>query len=57
MPPTTGSSNTWASSTTPTEVTVVTSDRGLRGRAHELGATVTGAGSLLARLDELTDST
>jgi predicted RNA-binding protein with PIN domain len=41
----------------PTEVTVVTSDRGLRARAHELGATVTGAGSLLARLDRLRDPT
>jgi predicted RNA-binding protein with PIN domain len=41
----------------PTEVTVVTSDRGLRVRALEIGATVTGAGSLLARLDRLTGST
>jgi predicted RNA-binding protein with PIN domain len=38
-------------------VTVVTSDRGLRARAEELGASVTGAGSLLARLDRLTDPT
>jgi predicted RNA-binding protein with PIN domain len=41
----------------PAEVSVVTSDRGLRARAHALGATVTGAGSLLARLDRLTDPT
>jgi predicted RNA-binding protein with PIN domain len=39
-----------------TDVTVVTSDRGLRARAHELGATVVGAASLLADLDLLTDS-
>jgi predicted RNA-binding protein with PIN domain len=39
-----------------TDVTVVTSDRGLRARAHELGATVVGAASLLADLDHLTDS-
>ena len=39
-----------------TDVTVVTSDRGLRARAHELGATVVGATSLLADLDHLTDS-
>jgi predicted RNA-binding protein with PIN domain len=41
----------------PVEVTVVTSDRGLGARAGELGATVTGAGRLLDRLDRLTDST
>jgi predicted RNA-binding protein with PIN domain len=40
----------------PGDVTVVTSDRGLRARAHELGATVVGAASLLADLDHLTDS-
>jgi predicted RNA-binding protein with PIN domain len=39
-----------------TDITVVTSDRGLRARAHELGATVVGAASLLADLDHLTDS-
>jgi predicted RNA-binding protein with PIN domain len=40
----------------PVSVSVVTSDRSLRARAHELGATVTGAASLLDRLDRLTDS-
>jgi predicted RNA-binding protein with PIN domain len=40
----------------PGDVTVVTSDRGLRARVHELGATVVGATSLLADLDHLTDS-
>ncbi|MGH9150796.1 MAG: NYN domain-containing protein, partial [Acidimicrobiales bacterium] len=34
-------------------VEVVTSDRELAGRARALGATVTGAGALLARLDQL----
>jgi hypothetical protein len=32
---------------------VVTSDRGLAARGRAAGATVEGAGSLLARLDEL----
>ncbi len=41
----------------PAAVSVVTSDRGLRARARELGATVTGAGSLLDRLDRLRDPT
>jgi predicted RNA-binding protein with PIN domain len=40
----------------PANVSVVTSDRGLRARAHELGATVTGAAGLLDRLDHLPDS-
>jgi predicted RNA-binding protein with PIN domain len=40
----------------PGDVTVVTSDRGLRARVHELGAPVVGAASLLADLDQLTDS-
>lgn len=40
----------------PGDVTVVTSDRGLRARVHELGAPVVGATSLLADLDQLTDS-
>jgi predicted RNA-binding protein with PIN domain len=35
----------------PAEVHVVTSDRALAQRARDLGATVTGAGSLLERLD------
>lgn len=38
-------------------VSVVTSDRGLRDRAQALGATVTGAGTLLERLDRLGDPT
>lgn len=38
------------------DVSVVTSDRGLRTRAQQLGVPVTGAGSLLERLDRLTDS-
>jgi predicted RNA-binding protein with PIN domain len=38
------------------DVSVVTSDRGLRARARELGATVVGAGSLLGQLDRLTES-
>jgi predicted RNA-binding protein with PIN domain len=38
------------------EVSVVTSDRGLRARVHQLGATVTGAGRLLERLDHLSES-
>jgi nicotinic acid mononucleotide adenylyltransferase/predicted RNA-binding protein with PIN domain len=37
----------------PTSLVVVTSDRGLADRVRTLGATVEGAGSLLARLDEL----
>jgi predicted RNA-binding protein with PIN domain len=40
----------------PGDVTVVTSDRGLRARVHELGAPVVGATSLLADLDQLTGS-
>ena len=40
----------------PAGVTVVTSDRGLRARVQELGAPVVGATSLLADLDQLTDS-
>lgn len=39
------------------DVSVVTSDRGLRTRARQLGAAVTAAGSLLDRLDHLTGST
>jgi len=35
------------------DVTVVTSDRGLAGRAEQLGASVHGAKSLLERLDTL----
>ena len=37
------------------DVTVVTSDRDLRARARELGATVTGAGGFLTRLDAAGD--
>ncbi len=35
------------------DVTVVTSDRDLRRRVGDLGATVVGAGSLLQRLDQV----
>ena len=35
------------------DVTVVTSDRDLRRRVGDLGATVVGAGSLLERLDQV----
>lgn len=38
------------------DVSVITSDRGLRTRVHQLGGSVTGAGSLLERLDRLDDS-
>jgi predicted RNA-binding protein with PIN domain len=41
----------------PGDVTVVTSDRGLRTRVRELDATVVGTGNLLAQLDQLTGST
>jgi predicted RNA-binding protein with PIN domain len=41
----------------PGDVVVVTSDRGLRTRVRGLDATVVGAGSLLARLDDRTDTT
>jgi len=41
----------------PGDVTVVTSDRGLRTRVRELEATVVGAGNLLAQLDQVTGST
>ena len=37
----------------PVSLTVVTSDRGLADRVRALGATVVGAGTLLAELDEL----
>lgn len=37
----------------PESLIIVTSDRGLAARVRELGATVEGAGSLLAELDEL----
>lgn len=39
----------------PSSACVVTSDRGLVRRVARLGATVRGAGGLLARLDELAD--
>jgi predicted RNA-binding protein with PIN domain len=35
------------------DVIVVTSDRDLRRRVEDLGATVTGAGTLLSRLDQV----
>jgi predicted RNA-binding protein with PIN domain len=37
----------------PAELSVVTSDRDLRTRVEQLGASVTGAGGLLERLDRL----
>lgn len=37
----------------PSRVSVVTSDRALANRVEPLGATVLGAGTLLARLDQL----
>jgi predicted RNA-binding protein with PIN domain len=37
----------------PSDAHVITSDRALAERARDLGATVTGAGSLLERLDHL----
>lgn len=40
----------------PAGVCVVTSDRALRERARATGAEVVGAGTLLARLDEVSDS-
>jgi len=38
----------------PASLIVVTSDRGLAERVRALGATVAGAGTLLAELDQLT---
>jgi predicted DNA-binding protein (UPF0278 family) len=35
----------------PTAAHVITSDRGLAARVRDLGATVTGAGTFLERLD------